>query len=305
MNQFYKYNSLEECEETLKLINKRKKWKDGMWALAHKNQTKNEWIIPYDEKQIGDCVDLLENGQLISKDEAITSGWYFGVFSGTFAREREKIEDIHFIYDALVSSYGNPNFPATRSLTFSFLSSCYSLKESLTKKIKASNFDQTFKQWWNIKKAEQDKRSELLKEYDIFMNTEKHGGLSSGQIAKIKLEPIAHMSTLIVTGHQIHADPKTLIMSSEGAFMTSYKDTPMERRFPVGIHEAKYEIKVIGSPLKHLGQDINGSTFLEQMTLIRNYYMQLVYDAEYRIGDKNKSSFPSIEFNGTQILTTK
>lgn len=309
MKNYYIFKSLDDCKEALKLINERKNFGNGgstnTWAEPLKNQIKDEWAIPFDENQIGDCVDLLKKGKKVQKHEAIALGWYFGFFSGSFAREREKLEDIHFIFDGLVSSYGKPNFPATRSLIFSFLSACYSLKESLSKKIKSAEFDQEVKEWWKKRKAEQDERGSLLKEYDIYMNTEKHGGALAGQTSNIKLEPVAYMTTLIVTHHHPHADPQTMTISSEGAFMTAYTETPMERRFPVGIHEAKYEIRVSGSPKTHLKENIEGSTFLDQMTLLRNYYMQVLFDAEKLVGERQLRNTPTIQFRGTQFMETK
>lgn len=309
MKNYYIFKSLDDCQEALKLINERMKNGNNdsnlTWAEPLKNQIKDEWAIPVNEKMLEDCIGLLKKGKKVQKHEAIGLGWYFGFFSGSFAREREKLEDIHFIFDGLVSSYGKPNFPLTRSLIFSFLSACYSLKESLSKKIKSADFDQSIKEWWKIRKAEQDERGSLLKEYDIYMNTEKHGGASSGQISNIKLEPVAYMTTLLVSHHHPHADPQTMTISSEGAFMTAYKETPMERRFPVGIYEAKYEIRVSGSPKTHLKEDIEGSTFLDQMTLIRNYYMQILFDAEKLVGERQIKNTPSIQFSGTQFMETE
>lgn len=309
MKYYYIFKNNQDCQDALGQINTRKKWTKGQstetWSSIYKNQTKNEWAIPFDERQIGDCIDLLNKGEKVRKEEAIARGFYFGSFTGPFAREREKLEDIHFIFDALVSSYGKPNFPATRSLVLSFLSACYSLKESLNKKIKAAEFEVRVEKWWKDKKSEQDQRGALLKEYDIFMNTEKHGGQSSGQVSSIKLEPIAFMTSLMVSHHHPHADPKSWTMSSEGAFMTSYKDTPRERRFPVGIHEAKYEIRVLNAPKTHLKENIEGATFLDQMTLIRNYYMQIVFDAEIITGFRKDNGSPAILFSGTQLIEMK
>ena len=135
------------------------------------------------------------------------------------------------------------------------------------------------------------------------MNTEKHGGASAGQLSSIRLEAVSYITTLIVTHHHPHANPQSMTISSEGAFMTAYQNTPMERRFPVGIHEAVYEIKVTGSPNKHLGQDINGASLLEQLSLIRNYYQQLLFDAETKIGYRNTQQIPSINFSVTQFMT--
>jgi hypothetical protein len=270
---YYKFKNLEDCQNALEAINRKKNWGENKgtttWANPHKNQVSEEYIIPFDNNQIGDCIDLLKDGELVSKEQAITEGWYFGFFTGTFAREREKLEDIHFIFDALIASYGKPNFPATRALVLSFLSACYSLKESLSKKIKPKYFESDFIDWWKIKKEQQNKKNELLKEYHVFMNTEKHGGAFSGQRSVIKLEPRSHLSGLKIENYHPHSDPRTMIISSEGAFMTAYSGTSMERRFPVGIHDAKYEIRVINAPEKHLGENIKGATFLDQMSLIK------------------------------------
>ena len=304
MNQYYIFNDLESCLKALQEINIKKNFREGTnWPEPLKNQTKDVWAIPFDSQQIGDCEDILKTGELIDKAEAIKRGWYFGQFSGPFAREREKLEDVHFIFDALIANYGRPNFPATRSLILSFLSGCYYLKESLHKKITTSDFDVEFKNWWSLKKKEQDLKKELLFEYHVFMNTEKHGGASAGQLSSIRLEAVSYITTLIVTHHHPHANPQSMTISSEGAFMTAYQNTPMERRFPVGIHEAVYEIKVTGSPNKHLGQDINGASLLEQLSLIRNYYQQLLFDAETKIGYRNTQQIPSINFSGTQFMT--
>jgi len=73
-----------------------------------------------------------------------------------------------------------------------------------------------------------------------------------------------------------------------------------ERRFPVGIHEAKYEIRVVNAPKRHLGIDIENPTFLDLLTLIRNYYMQLLFDAEKELGERNQGNMPAIKFTGSQ-----
>jgi hypothetical protein len=275
MKTYYLFEKLEECNNVIGAINSKNNYANGTntWCQPHKNQTEEKWIIPYDATQIGDCLDLLKSYEELSKLKAEKRGWYFGVFSGSLAREREKLEDMHFTFDALIESYGRPNFPATRSLALSFLSSCYSLKESLNKKIKNTSLNAKLKDWWSTKKSEQDSRNELINEFHIFMNTEKHGGAASGQISKIKLDPQSFMTSLIIMNHHPHANPKSMRLSAEGAFMTAYENTPNERRFPVGIHEARYEIKVFNAPKSHLGQNIENATFLQMMTLLRNYYM--------------------------------
>lgn len=304
MRTYYQFESLKECTDVISAINSRKNYRGGTntWCTPHKNQTEDKWIIPYDSQQIGDCLDLLNKFEELTKHEAEKRGWYFGVFSGSLAREREKLEDMHFTFDALVESYGRPNFPATRSLALSFLSSCYSLKESLSKKVKNTTLKSKLENWWKQKKAEQDSRNEMLSEFHIFMNTEKHGGAASGQVSKIKFEPQSFMTSLIIVNHHPHADPKTMRLSAEGAFMTAYANTPNERRFPVGIHEARYEIKVANAPKSHLGQNIENATFLEMMALIRNYYMQLLFEAEMELGERNLANTPSINFSGTQFM---
>lgn len=291
------YFVFEDKNECLLVLNKIKDKKNGEWSKPHQNQTEDLWIIPYND-QLQDCQEILKGFEEITRDQAIKRGWYFGPFTGSFAREREKLEDIHFIYDSLLSLYGRPNFPATRAITLSFLSACYSLKESINKKIKRTSLKEKLDDWWKLKLKEQNNRNDVLNSFHVFMNTEKHGGASSGQISDIILEPVARMTSLIVHNHHIHADPKTLEMSAQGAFMTAYKNTTEERRFPVGIHEAVYEIRIKNAPKEHIGYNVENATFLDLMTIIRNYYMSLLFEAETIIGERNNNSNPAILFDG-------
>jgi hypothetical protein len=282
---YYVFSDLDKCNEVLLNINTKKNITSGTWCNPHKNQTENLWLLTYD-KQISDCKELLQPFEEIDLKTAVSRGWYFGPFKGSLAREREKLEDIHFIFDSLLSSYGKPNFPATRAIALSFLSACYSLKESLKKKIKGTSLKTKLDKWWNEKTKEQNIKNELLYSFHVYMNTEKHGGASVGQISEIELLPVAHMTGLIITSHHIHANPKTLEMSAQGAFMTAYENTVNERRFPVGLHDAVYEIRVKNAPKKHLGKRIENATFLDMMTLIRNYYMSILFEAESILGER-------------------
>jgi len=98
----------------------------------------------------------------------------------------------------------------------------------MDKKISKTSLKQTLGKWWEQKKKEQDKKNELLHEFNKFMNTEKHGGATGDQLSPIKLEPVSFMSSFSVTNHHPYADPETFVISSEGAFMTAYQDTPFE-----------------------------------------------------------------------------
>ena len=291
---YFVFENKTECLKTVSEINKKR---NGEWSQPHKNQTENLWILPYND-QIKDCKEILQGFEEITRDEAIKRGWYFGPFTGSFAREREKLEDIHFVYDSLLSLYGRPNFPAIRAMTLSFLSACYSLKESMNKKINGTSLKEKLEDWWKLKLKEQSKRNDVLNSFHVFMNTEKHGGASTGQISDIVIEPVARMTSLIVTNHHIHADPKSLEMSAQGAFMTAYKNTPQERRFPVGLHEAVYEIRVKNAPKEHIGHNVQNATFLDFMTIIRNYYMSLLFEAETLIEERNNNSIPAMLFDG-------
>lgn len=302
---YFIFNDLEECKETLSKINKKRNITSGSWCQPHKNQTEDLWLLTYDGNQISDCREILIPFEEIDLKEAIKRGWYFGPFVGSLAREREKLEDIHFIFDSLLSSYGKPNFPATRAIALSFLSACYSLKESLNKKIKGTSLKKELGKWWGERLKEQNMKKELLNSFHIFMNTEKHGGASAGQISEIELHPVAHMTGLIITNHHIHANPDTLEMSAQGAFMTAYENTPNERRFPVGIHDAVYEIRVKNAPKKHLGKEIENATFLDMMTLTRNYYMKILFEAESILGARNNNSSPAILFEGNTSMSIK
>ena len=221
------------------------------WAQPHPHPVDGRCLVPVDWNQLRGCESHFDKIEVVSRSEARERGWHFGPFSGTFAREIEKMEDIHFLFDAVVQVYGNPNFPALRSLVLSFLSACYSLKESLKKKSQRPELKSTLGDWWTDRAEECDAKNELLHQFERYMNTEKHGGATAGQKSKISLEPTALMTTLIIREHPVQADPKTLQVSAEGAFMTAFKDTPMERRFPVGLHEARYELTVENPPGAH------------------------------------------------------
>lgn len=302
---YFIFDDLNKCNAVLSEINKRRNITSGSWCNPHKNQTEDLWLLTYDENQISDCKELLNSFEEIDSKEAIKRGWYFGPFKGSFAREREKLEDMHFIFDSLLSSYGKPNFPATRATALSFLSACYSIKESLNKKIKGTSLKTKLDKWWNERIKEQNLKNELLNSFHIYMNTEKHGGASAGQISEIELHPVAHMTGLIITNHHIHANPKTLEMSAQGAFMTAYENTINERRFPVGIHDAVYEIRVKNAPIKHLGKKIENATFLDMMTLIRNYYMNILFEAESILGERKNNSSPAIFFDNNASMSVK
>ena len=300
---YYVFYDLSKCNRIIKEINKRNNIKGKMtWCEPQENQIEESWIIPYQENEIKNCLDLLEDYEEIDKLEAERRGWYFGLHKGSFAREREKLEDIHFIFDTLLQSINSPNFPTTRALTLSFLSACYSLKESLYKKIKKPNLNNSLGYWSNCKKKEQETKNELLQGFHQFMNTEKHGGFLGGQKSEIKITP-----HLLSSGGAINKDipdyfrPYNLTMSSEGQLINAFLNTPYERRFPIGyIYNSKYEIKVDNAPKKHLDKSIENATFLEMMTLIMNYYMQLVFDAEVELGEKS-NNIPPIYFNETQF----
>jgi hypothetical protein len=72
---------------------------------------------------------------------------------------------------------------------------------------------------------------------------------------------------------------QTMQITEQGAFVTVDLGTPMERRVPVGIQDAKYEVVVVSPPEKHLGQSIAGLPFILQMSLIRDYYAKLLFSA--------------------------
>jgi hypothetical protein len=207
------------------------------------------------------------------------------------------MEDIHFLFDAIVAAYGKPNFPALRSLVLSFLSACYALKESIKQKSHHQTLQPILGAWWADRLKELDAKNELLHAFERYMNTEKHGGALAGQHATIDISPATLITSLIVREFPLQADPNTLHISAEGAFMTAYKDTPMERRFPVGVHEARYEVVVDNPPTSHLGKPIADLTLLMMLQIIKDYYANLLFAAVCLVEEGPKSS-PAIAFEG-------
>lgn len=285
---YYIINDVDEAEKLIDRINTRMNLQSGQWDIPHKHPIENKWLITYDPVQNSNCLDLFNKYENITTLEAKKRGWYFGYFKGTFARERAKLEDIHFIFDVLEDIYGLPNFPAVKALTLSFLSACYSLKGSLDTIITKTSLNEKLGKWWADRRKEQDKKGELLMSFNIFMNNEKHGGALSGQIAPIDIEPNSQIKSLIIQAYHPASDLQSLYLSAEGAFTLAFPNSPKERRFPVGIHEAIYEVHVISPPSKHLGIDITGISFFEMMKLIKKYYEDILFEAEQLIGERPK-----------------
>jgi hypothetical protein len=304
MSKLFEYAVLSNLNDAETLINEICGVKGfSNWAEPIKHPTKESFLVRIDWSQLGGCEGLFEDLSIISRSEAKKRGWYFGLFKGTFGREREKLEDIHFIFDALVSFHGNPNFPALRALTLSFLSACYALKESMKNMCESEEYKGELGSWWKKRSKEMEAKGQLLKAFERFMNTEKHGGSIAHQHSLLDIVPHALVNNLVVTSVPVGASIKTLQLSAQGAFVYMFVGTPLERRVPVGIQDALYEIVVENPPQKHLGYSIEGTSFLQMIKLIRNYYAQLIFDAEVIIGERT-SRKSSIEFSAEQNLST-
>lgn len=296
MSNLKVYAVIGDLDSAKYLVKKIDEYKNfsGTWAEPLTHPTEQKCLIPIDWNQLKGCEELFSGHEIISRKEAKKRGWYFGPFTGSLAREIQKLEDIHFLFDAVSQSYGSPNFPAVRSLILSFLSACYSLKESMKKKC-LNQLSQSLADWWKEHERDLSSKDELLHQFERFMNTEKHGGALAGQLSEIDLEATALVSGIIVREYPLFADPQTLHISAEGAFMTAFRGTPMERRYPVGLHEAKYEVTVSNPPQTHLGQIISGTSLLQMLQLIRDYYANLVFDARCLIGE-DPTSQPAMSF---------
>lgn len=308
IKEYIVYNTLEECGASLAAINNRLNFKPenttSTWSEPIQHPTDERCLLAFDEKSLSKCKDLINRNNIISKQTAIKEGWYFGYFKGKLARERGKLEDVQFIFDSVISHYGKPNFPAARAIILSFLSSCYSLRESLKTKIKKLD-NNDLSSWWVGRQKELAKKGELLFSFEQLMNNEKHGGPLANQHSVISLVPRAYKSGLIVVNHPIDADPRTLHNSAEGALMIAYGGTPKERRFPVGLHEERYEIIVKNPPNKHLGVELTDNSLLGLLSLIKDYYESLVFEAELIVGERKEQSIITATYSANDSMSTR
>jgi hypothetical protein len=284
MNEYAVVPSEGEALNLITRIDKQKGF-SSTWCEPIRHPVDAACLIRIDWSQLDGCQDILSGLSFISEQQAKMRGWYFGPFSGTFAREKQKMEDIHFLFDAIVDAYGKPNFPALRSLIVSFMSACYALKESLKTKAKDAKLQPMLGIWWDARRREMDAPGELLHLFERYMHTEKHGGALARQISSMDLSPVAAISELVVTSFPPGADPGTLKLSSEGAFVIAHSGTPMERRLPVGVHQAKYEVVVNDPPTLHLGTPLLSLALPYLLQVIRDYYANLLFDAGHLIGE--------------------
>ena len=226
--------------------------------------------------------DLIEDFEVINYQEAIERGWYLGTYRGTFGREREKLEDIQLLYDGIVANYGQPNFPVSRALIFGLLSACYSLRISLEKKISAINSNK-LNNWWKERSLELKQKKGLLFEFELYMHAEKHGGPLNKVRSNIDIYATSLSTGLIFPVYPVNKNISPLHISPEGAYVISDEGTIRERRHqvPVGIAGGIYEIKIHSARLTHIGRDITGLSFLDMITLIKCYYEELLFEAEY------------------------
>lgn len=304
MQSYLVIQSRDEAVSVIQKINETKKFA-GSWAEPIAHPVNAECLVPYDIEQLKGCEAFLSSYEAVSKHEALRRGWYLGPFTGRLAREKEKMEDIHCLFEAMVAAYGKPNFPAFRSLLLSFLSACYSLKDSFEKKSRRFPPASNFVLWWTERSKEISRREgELLQCYEQYMNNEKHGGPLGGQIPPISIHSRALMTSLYVMSQPINSSLDTLELTEQGAFVTVDIGTHMERRLPVGIHEARYDIEVENPPTQHLGQPIAGVPFMFQMSLIRDYYAKLLFSARTIVGEVPQDTPAMLFTDGTSMSVT-
>jgi hypothetical protein len=294
ISQFALFKNKVHAEDFINKINKALNFSSPQtWDFPKKHPSKEEFLVKIHRNQIPQ--NLLTDQTIIEYSEAKTEGYYLGLFEGSFAREREKMEDIYCLFDAILQNYGKPNFPATRSLILSMLSACYALKLNLRDKLK--NLEQLDRSKQLIKIIENDS---LIKKFENFMNMEKHGNKDFKN--PIILFPEAIVSSLIVTQIPLGANINTMISSSEGTFVTLNQGNMFERRFPVGLQDARYEITVINPPEIHDGRSIKGFPLLAMLELIVSFYAKILFEIR-RDFDKDFVSNMAFHFSGDQNMT--
>jgi hypothetical protein len=206
---YVRFLSVAEAEHTLSEIQA----KIGeRWADPTPNMTGASCVIPWNSEYLAGLEDLVAGRPRLRADEAMKQGFTLGYHKGRFAQAANKIEDAHFILDALERLYGLADFPTVRTLYYGYQSSLYGARQAIGERCKPRRSEAG--EWW----AEVDKKlrkEPLIDAMDVDYQRDKHGQASAFLRPKLNW-----------AGSVLPVD----VISGEGAYQIVNRGTLRERR---------------------------------------------------------------------------
>lgn len=264
---------------------------DSTYAKPIRNWKLGEFAIPVTDELQSKCQQLISPFEIQTQEELFTKGWYFGKFEGPLAREREKLDQLYFIWDAIQEANKTPNFPAFLALVQGFLNVCYGIRESL--KMSAKHFGSSHHNPSSLAKFYQwpNKQGEILKIYLDYYHQEKHGGFSK-KGKSLTLTSQYFMHSLVVSKAE-YTRGSSIEVSGDGPFIVVSKGTPHERRVLASNQEGVMRfIAKSKHPFRHRGLELKTASITDHLELILEFVARGIYELEKSIliGMKNPSS---------------
>lgn len=225
---------------------------------------------------------------VINEDDAILMGFYLGVRIGKLPILANKITELDFFYRTILESYGKTNSMFVKAYFFSFASTIYSIKEVVKNyccrlDLKAKNIELT--NWWNKKNDEIHTKGELLDHFrHWFSNKYKHEGtvmLKSIALYRFNSFDIeARLNQYMENPHFVLGPDGVCRKKTFGEGNILEIDPTF---YVAGLQTIEYLIEFVHLPKFHLGQEIESKEFLNIISLLYDYYYQLVLDFFSRI----------------------
>jgi len=274
MTTYRLFLTLSSAWAAIEKINSALKYDGTMqtWGQPIEHPYSEGALVRYRPEMLNtDALAAFDGTEEINLSEAARLDFYIGPFRGRFGKARAKLEEAQFLFDVLASHKPMPAAPLVRALFFAFLSTLYAVQETL-KKVSMSR-DNNLRAWWRLRKAELERKGELLQYLLFIVNRDKHNPSSYiGYSAQFYGERTLKSDIPEGTSH--------VQFSAEGMLAYIYPNTPRFRRIPIGTVNANYFVSLIGAPCKHLGQPVNGSDLFDASKIALEYFEQVVFDAE-------------------------
>ncbi len=269
---YKKLPSLEEARIALAKINEC--LGGGNYTDPIPHPTKNDVLLKFVPEDLSECQDILVKYPTLTADQVGVEGWYIGYFSGRFGKSRAKLEEAQLLYEALADPPVKDNRPVFRALFFAYLSTLYSLQESIQKVCEGRKG--TLEEWWQLRSKELKAKNELLFCFNKIGNRDKHNHENFFRYPA-KVYGI-NISTNLPPGWP--SGQYRVIMSGEGNFALFDEGKKTFRRIPLGLGQGQYTIELIGAPARHLGQPIVEYDVVALCRLAREYFEDILFQAE-------------------------